>query len=117
MGQSRQEEANSFSDSHEIPLPQIFFLGGGMERRYMILFKRAPHLCLARDINLTHALPYLFFKPYIAVIFQFMPGYSNFSHFFSVSLQDPLRISLLPLMLHTPLSFQPNSSDDPNSIK
>ena len=118
MEQSRHGEANSFSDSHEIPLPQTFFFwgGGGWKRRYMILFKRACHLCLTRDINLTHARPHVCFKPNIAVILQLKPGYSNCSHFFRVSLQDQLRISLLPLMLHTPLSSQPNSSDDPNNI-
>ena len=90
--------------------------GVGWKRRYMILFKRTHHLCLVRDINLNHALLYFFFKPNMAVILELMPAYSNCSHFFRVSLQNLLRMSLLSLMLHTPLSSQPNSSDDPNSI-
>jgi hypothetical protein len=45
-----------------------------------------------------------------------MPGSSNCSHFFRFSHQDLLRISLLPLTCHIPLTSQPNSFDDPNRI-
>ena len=59
MEQSRHGEANSFSDSHETPLPNLlfiylfilFFWGGGEEELENNVHGRvheARHLCLAR---------------------------------------------------------------------
>lgn len=105
MEQSLHGETNNFSDSHETPLPQPFFWGGGNGNEGTWSCSKEHVTCAWPETDKSSPCPpILFFKPNISVILQLMLGSSNCSHFFRFSHQNLLRISLLPLMFHIPVS-------------